>query len=1529
MADSDEVDSITKALGDTALGDTALGETQAASSSDSGADSASAGISTHPGTRIKHYEIIRKLGEGGMGAVFLARDTRLGRRVAVKFLHEQSGPALDRFLVEARATALCQHENIVVIYDVGEFDSYPYMVLEYIEGRTLRAVMEERRIGEGTEGFAAVQSILELMIPVARALGAAHKMGIVHRDLKPENILVANSGLVKVVDFGIAKQFNAPTVAPSSEGPVESLGNVNLTQYGASPGTMMYMSPEQWLSDEIDGRTDIWAFGLILFELLVGDHPLAPVTMNALTQVIRFDTNMPSARDKRPDSAALGEIIDHCLRKRKLERLASADELLSRLEALRTDLRAPVFSEEECPFAGLSAFQEADARRYFGREQDIAAVLGKLRHQELVAILGPSGAGKSSFVRAGVIPALKEAGLSWESYVIRPGRKPLAALADVLAQVVDASSAETAVDVHEIERNLREEPGYLGVQLRARCRKKGPAQRILLFIDQFEELYTLGTYATDREIFHASLLGVADDASSPLRVIISLRADFLDRLAEDRVFLSSVTRGLHFLPPMGDDGLRDALIKPLESVRHRFADETLVEEITSSLWGVKSPLPILQFLATQLWEARDKEQRCLTTEAYRRLGGVAGALSTHADSVLAAMPLDEQKTTRSIFLRLVTPERTRAIVLFEELVELSENRTTVEQAVQRLAEARLVVIESGSGQEGKTVELVHESLIERWGRLRGWLDENQQDAQFLVEVRSAAAQWEKNNRSVGFLWRDEAARRAESWYLSRKATGNIELRGRDREYLDAVAAFALRARKRQWQAVLGCLALAVAVAIVVGTFAVDARKQAKRADEQAEYARAEALQARNATRLAAARQLQTKDPTKALSLLREIEPGAEISGWRDLISQARNAGVAQFVKVYTDSVLDAAYSPDGQRIASSLYNHTVEIMPIDGSTPPIILRGYDDAAFCLGWSHDGKRIAIGERKKALRIWNSDGTGSPIVLRGFDASVRTIDWRPDDQRILVSTSNGSATIWMTDGSTDHVVIDTGTNSKTVSAAWSPSGDRIAIGMQDGSLEIWDGAGKTREMVLQGHKDRVTSVEWNLDGKRIVTASRDTTIRVWNIANPEEQVVWRGHTDGAEDAEWSPDGRFVASASQDKTVRLWSLEPHVAPIVIRGHENKVTSVSWSPDGKTILSSSLDNEIRLWSLDALTHNTYFLGHSEPTKCASFGPDGNLVVSAAEDKTVRIWSLDGSSAPRILSGHDGPVYSAYFSPDGKTIVSASKDKTVRVWPVDGSSEPLVLQGHEASLSDAVFTPDGKFIVSTADDKTIRIWDSLGKSPPIVLRNHEKGANSTAVSPNGQTIVSASDDHSLRLWSFPDGSPRLISNAHSGSACCVNWNPNGKQFVSSGEDETLRLWSVDDPHSSVVFEGHRAAALLHSLAAFHPQGKKIASSSRDGSIRIWNADKPSDSVVLFAGDAVVSSAAWSPDGTRIVAAIEDNTVGLWRDVEIIEKADDPRLWRATTYCLPMDVRQRFLGFSKEQSQSDLDKCQRHVSEIK
>ncbi|WP_437872798.1 nSTAND1 domain-containing NTPase [Sorangium sp. So ce363] len=770
------------------------------------------------GARIGHYELLRELGRGGMGVVFLARDTRLARLVAIKLLTMLSSAGVQRFLVEAQATARCKHEHIVTIHEVNEHDGSPYMVLEYIEGQSLRAWMNQRRPADAGEAVSTAPVppglAVDMVVPIVRALASAHASGIVHRDLKPENVMLDASGAIKVVDFGIAKLLEEEVIL---SGDRAVAGDAGLTRDGAIIGTLAYMSPEQWRGFDVGPSSDVWAVGIMLHELLLGAHPLAPCGRMDLLAVAALDEPMPTVGARHPEIGALGAIVDRCLRKRKSERFASAQELLVELLPLLPGRREILLGADESPFAGLSSFQEADADRFFGRAQDLAGVVARLRSQPLLAIAGASGVGKSSLVRAGVIPALKRSGEGWEALVVRPGREPMAVLADLfdhpavtLNTDLKALSPQGGAAMRgALIQRLRAEPGLLGAALRGGASRA--QRRLVLFIDQFEELFTLGAPAVERAAFLACLAGIADDASSPLRVVLSVRSDFLERMAEHEHFMAIMTRGLVFLRPMGRDGLREALMRPIEAARHEIEDPAMIEGILDALQTTRGALPLLQFTAARLWEMRDRGRKLLTRASYEALGGVAGALASHADTVLAGMSGHRAKHARVVLERLVTPERTRAVASLGELCELPGERGEIERVVELLADARLLAIETGSDRAGSTVEIVHESLIERWPTLRRWLDENQEDAAFLDRLRAAARLWDASGRAADTLWRGKVAEEARGFRERYRG----ELPERERLYLDEVLRFAdqqQRGRRRLVSGIIAALSLLVVAA---------------------------------------------------------------------------------------------------------------------------------------------------------------------------------------------------------------------------------------------------------------------------------------------------------------------------------------------------------------------------------------------------------------------------------------------------------------------------------------------------------------------------------------------------------------------------------------------------------------------------------------------------------------------------------------------------------------------------------------------
>ena len=841
-----------------------------------------------PGERIGQYELIRELGRGGMGAVYAARDTKLGRKVAIKLLNSNHHPELTaRFILEAKATAACNHENIVVIHEVGEHNDNPFMVLEYLQGAPLSQLLQDGR------KLPPAQAI-ELIVPVVRALTVAHAHNIVHRDLKPDNIFVTDSGTVKVLDFGIAKLLHDDDddgaallrTAAATAAATAAPGDREMTRRGTLVGTLPYMSPEQWCAGgaTVDHQSDLWAVGIILFEMIAGQHPLAPRKGWDLMVTGVMREPMPSIRMPCPNlSDELANIIDHCLVKAKEHRFATARELLNALEPLLPGRYVRRLRSDESPYAGLKSFQESDAHRFFGRSRDVAAAVARLRDLPLVGIVGPSGVGKSSFVRAGIVPALKASGEPWSTLVVRPGRSPMAALAYALAPMLSTSSGAntTAITVaadlsqqQQVVERLHAEPGYLGAALRSRARSRG--QHILLFVDQFEELYTQVVDPRERFAFTACLAGVCDDVTTPLRLVLALRSDFLDHVAEAPTLLAELTHGLFFLTPPNRDGLRDALIQPAEMAGYQFEVPSMVEAMLDHLEHTPGALPLLQFAASQLWETRDRDRRLLTAESYHRIGGIAGALASHADAVVAECTQREQVLVRSLFLRLVTPERTRAIIPVNELYELSAEPGEVHRVVDRLIRSRLLVgqtmASAGGTSAGGTVELVHESLIHGWPLLRRWLDETQEDAAFVDQLRNAARQWQTKGYAPDLLWRGAAMEEARLWYGRYRG----ELPDLQRAYLSAVFALSARATRRKRAAIVGSLGFLSLLVVAAGVGLYMIRSAEQHATAQAQRAEQQLVRAQAAEKTASAEHAKTvtvnqKLETKNAELLAAIE----------------------------------------------------------------------------------------------------------------------------------------------------------------------------------------------------------------------------------------------------------------------------------------------------------------------------------------------------------------------------------------------------------------------------------------------------------------------------------------------------------------------------------------------------------------------------------------------------------------------------------------------------------------------------------
>jgi len=516
------------------------------------------------------YEIRTFLGEGGMGEVWLALDLKLRVEVALKSLRrerlrdERSFEVLRR---EVRAARQVASPHVCRIFDLVEAGGQEFVSMEYVDGRTLSGVLRERGPLDLREATTIASQLLV-------GLDAIHGAGLVHRDIKPGNVMLTRTGRVVLMDFGLAK-------------PVTDDRDHSIV------GTRPYMAPEQLRGENLDARTDIFATGVVLAEMISVGGSIGQTTRESL---------WAGAREEPPrlPDAPWRPVLLRAIAKDPGQRHPSAQALARALEEITLRIGG---ADGRRPYPGLAAFTEAEAEFFFGREVEVEQMWGRLRRPHLLAIIGPSGAGKSSFLRAGLIPALP---VGWRSVVCTPGSSPMMALAQGLAPEISGDT----VAVRLLPRF--DDPDVV-VGLIGQWRKRH--EQALLIVDQFEELFTLNPPEVQAQF--SELLGrLALEAD--VHVVLSMRDDFLLH-CHARPPLAPIFSEMTPLGPPTVPALRRALTQPAFKCGYRFEDDALVEEMLSELKDQRGALPLLAFAVARLWEKRTREAGLLTREAYREI----------------------------------------------------------------------------------------------------------------------------------------------------------------------------------------------------------------------------------------------------------------------------------------------------------------------------------------------------------------------------------------------------------------------------------------------------------------------------------------------------------------------------------------------------------------------------------------------------------------------------------------------------------------------------------------------------------------------------------------------------------------------------------------------------------------------------------------------------------------------------------------------------------------------------------------------
>ncbi len=1412
-------------------------------------DPAAPGGPIGPGSVLGQYRVLRSIGRGGMGEVFLARDLALGRRVALKVLHADamgSPEAVERFLAEARTTARFSHPHIVTVFGAGMHWGNPFVVLEYLEGESLR-----QRLDQGSLG---VREAIRLGRAVADALGELHRHGILHRDLKPENVVIPADGRLRVLDFGLAQPLDAAALADEDEDDLDLAG------------TPPYMAPELWLGEPPGPASDVWALGVLLYELIEGHQPYQGAPDRELIQLQVSPDPVPPLSRVVP--APLASLIHGCLGKR-----ARSRPPVERVVALLDELiegQGPARREARAPFRGLLPWSERDADRFYGRDAEVAEAVERLRQQPVLALVGPSGAGKSSFALAGLVPRLREQS-ALVLLDLRPGFDPLKALARAVVAAAPPGLPEATGPEHAaslLAEDLRESPARLGLFLAALAKDR--QSRVVLLVDQLEELVTLCPRREERAVFMAAIGLAADDPLAPVRVLLALRDDFLGLLAEGGEARSVLERVMVLGSP-GPAALEEILTRPVQAVGYAWDEPELVARMVGEVEGEPAALPLLQVAGSMLWQRRDGQRRLLLRSAYEAMGGMGGALALHADGVLAGLTPAQLRIARAVLLRLVAPERLglpghRQVVTRSALLEALGHGAAV--VLARLVEGRLVVVrqarEPEAGEDGTgdaELELVHESLITAWGSLARWIEEDHEQLAFLAEVGQAAELWDRRGRRHEELWRGGALQ---------DATGRAARLGSVPTLVRVfLAAGQARERRRQARS-RAVVATGFLVTLAVAGFtALQAREASLQGREAEAQRRVAELRQAEVQREGAQAAWLAGDHMEARARLRDALELRDSAPARALWWRLEHAALRWRLGLGA-RVLGVAYSPDGCTVAAGLSDHAVLLVDV-ASGQRTRLELHIDKVPALAWSPDGATLASGSLDGTLLLWDPQ-RGRASGLGEHDAAIRALAYSPDGGLLASADARGEIALWDPEHG-EHVGAWIAHDGRITELDFSPDGRRLVSAGKDGLLRLWS----VPEGELLGELGEHESSEFeggvafHPEGQLLADAGPGHSVRLVDAHSMVPLRELPGHAAAITTVRFDPTGRLLATGSQDETIRLWELEAGGRSHVLRGHSNWVNDLSFGPQGERLISGGRDQELRLWNLEHLEMLDGASGHQADVLALAFTAGGDLLLTGDTQGVVKLWDA-ASGEPRAsleapvpeimtiassddgavlaLSGNDGSIWLLQASSGRVLRLLQAGDTTILALRFEGGmlhaldaegglhswelatgalrrsvpgSAPVALQGR--------FGPRGRLAVAAGSDGPVRVWDSRSGALVAELPGHQGRSVDAALSPDGGRVASVGADGRLRLWTLRSGAGKVLARFDA-DPFSVSFTPDGRRLGVTCADGTVWLIGLD---------GHKALLGRHRVAAnairFDPRGARAATTAEDGTAQIWSLE--------------------------------------------------------------------------------------------
>ncbi|MFN2283019.1 MAG: BTAD domain-containing putative transcriptional regulator [Anaerolineae bacterium] len=1206
------------------------------------------------------------------------------------------------------------------------------------------------------------------------------------------------------------------------------------------------------------------------------------------------------------------------------------------------------------PYCGLRAFNTADAENFFGRTELVKRLLARMHlangdtapplanedawMARFLAVVGPSGSGKSSVVRAGLLPTLRRIaqtqGKQWFFATVLPGNDPLGALRSAItaALTIPRNLAALLNDAVVLEQE-----GDLAGWL---ARALPPGSTFFLVVDQAEELITQAADAGRAQILEI-LLSALRAPDSPLRLIVTLRADYYMQPLLYPDWGKLFTQRVEFTLPLAPEELHEAIVGPATRVGLE-VDPALIATLIADVGRSPGALPLLQYTLTELFEHR--EGQSLSLDVYHAIGGLTGALVRRVDALYTELSTSAQALARQIFLRLVIPGTvtadgrtlpdSRQRVARTELAALnldsSDDLVTILETFSRY---RLLTFDHDPVSGTPTVEIAHESLIERWDRLRDWLQASREDLRVRRYLADLVKTWQEAERDPSYLARGQQLAQLEMW----AATSNLTLTPAETAYLDA----ALEARARLRAEEEAQLARETALRQRAQSLYLSTSAQLALHDQRTDLALTLALEANRIPDPPPQAQLILAEAAYAPGTRRVFTGHAgpvtavalvDRAGDGQSAATALSASVVQTLILWdlasgdvlrrftghTGPVLDVVYISRAHQALSASADHSIILWDVETGCIVQRFAGHSAPVHCLAIDRDGRFALSGSADNTVIVWDLATRRLVHRLTGHTGTVTCVAISPDGVTAISGSADRSLMLWNLhtgerlchlQAHSGYVFDDhyQGHEGAVWDVAFAPDGQTAISVSEDQGIHFWDVPGGTLRRRLEIRKVGYPCLALSRDGRMALLGTLDGLVVLIDLVNARTILELHGHTGRVKSVAFTADERGTPfpdgalSGADDGTLRLWDLRSGSELRCLTYDEPGIAGVAISPDGKLGLTAFWTGGLQVWDYARGLKVQHLVGHTDmPFAGVHFCPKqacGNEQLTAAgklPTPTEEISSGLLNRDYRVVSG-SGRIF------------SESHDNTVRLWDVASGRELYRFGGRAHHLWDLAVSSNGAFAISGAHDGAAYVYDLAAGVERLLIDVAPQSLRSVAIHPDCRTAliglgkgISDTPDYSLRLLDVQTGAEVRRFAGHQEAVACIAFSPDGALAISGSLDRELIVWDAVTGRELRRLLGHTGAIVR---VRFSRDGCTALSVSQDQSIILWDVVEGVALRRYLGHTGPLTGLALTPGGRTFLSSADDQTIREWR----IDATQDALLdWiQANRHVTPLTIEQK------------------------